>query len=542
MKPFTGTVRLARLALRRDRVQLPIWLLAVVAVMAASASSVVGLYPSEQERVALAVSSSASPVALMTNGLVSGTSLGATVAAQALLTVAVAAALMSTLAVVRHTRQNEETGRAELIGSAVVGHRAPLTAALVVVGAADLLLGLLAAATLVGIGLPVGGSVLSGAAIAGVGMVFASVAAVTAQVSETARGANGLAAAAVGAAFLLRAVGDAGGDVVAAGTRVVSAWPSWLSPIGWGQQTRPYDLDQWWVLGVMALTGALLVATAFALVAHRDLGAGLRATPPGPAEGDDRLLSPLGLAWRLQRGVLTAWLVAVLLLGATYGGAGDEVDDFLGDSEAAADLIEQLGGTGDLVDAYFAATFVFAAIAAAGYLVQAVLRMRAEEASGRLEPVLATSVARTRWMLGHILVATVGSIVLVGATGLASAVTYGWVVGDIGGQVAALAPAALAYAPATLAMGGVAVAAFGLWPRHAAAVSWGAFAGVLLLSLFGPLLDLPRLVLDLSPFSHVPGVLGGAVPLKPLGGLVAVAVAVATVGVLWFRRRDLTPS
>ncbi len=187
MKPFTGTVRLARLALRRDRVQLPIWLLAVVAVMAASASSVVGLYPTEQERVALAVSSSASPVALMTNGLVSGTSLGATVAAQALLTVAVAAALMSTLAVVRHTRQNEETGRAELIGSAVVGHRAPLTAALVVVGAADLLLGLLAAGTLVGIGLPVGGSVLSGAAIAGVGMVFAAVAAVTAQVSETAR-------------------------------------------------------------------------------------------------------------------------------------------------------------------------------------------------------------------------------------------------------------------------------------------------------------------------------------------------------------------
>ena len=364
-------------------------------------------------------------------------------ATQALLSLAMAAALMSTLAVVRHTRQNEETGRAELIGSAVVGHLAPLTAALLVVTGADLVVGPLSVAALVANGLPVGGSLLFGAAIAGAGIAFAAVAAVTAQVSETARGANGLAAAAVGVAFLLRAVGDAAGEVADGGTRMVSAWPSWLSPIGWAQQTRPYDLDQWWVLGLLMVFAAALVGLAFALTAPRDLGAGLRATRPGPASASARLLSPLGLAWRLQRGVLVSWLVAMVLLGVTYGGAAYEVDDFLVDNPEAADLIEQLGGTDDLVDAYFAATFVFAAIAAAGYVVQALLRMRAEEASGRLEPVLAAHVARTRWMAGHTVIAALGSTALVGAMGLASAVTHGLVVGDVAGQVAALAPAAL---------------------------------------------------------------------------------------------------
>ncbi len=74
---------------------------------------------------------------------------------------------MSTLAVVRHTRQNEETGRAELIGSAVVGHLAPLTAALLVVAGADLRPRALSMGVLVAIGLPASGSLLFGAAIAG---------------------------------------------------------------------------------------------------------------------------------------------------------------------------------------------------------------------------------------------------------------------------------------------------------------------------------------------------------------------------------------
>ena len=59
---------------------------------------------------------------------------------------AVLAALMSALAVVRHTRQNEETGRAELVGAAVVGRYAGLAAALIVTVGANIVLAVAARA------------------------------------------------------------------------------------------------------------------------------------------------------------------------------------------------------------------------------------------------------------------------------------------------------------------------------------------------------------------------------------------------------------
>jgi ABC-2 type transport system permease protein len=337
-------------------------------------------------------------------------------------------------------------------------------------------------------------------------------------------------------------VGDVAGDVAGGGTRTVSAWPSWLSPIGWAQQTRPYDLDQWWALTLVVVFSAGLVGLAFALTATRDVGAGLRAPRPGPASASARLSSPFGLAWRLQRGVLVSWLVALVVLGVTYGGAASEMDDFLVDNPEAADLFEQLGGTDDLVDAYFGFTFVFGAIAAAGYMVQALLRMRTEEASDRLEPVLAAHVARPRWMAGHTVIAALGATALLGGMGLASAVTHGLVVGDVAGQVQSLVPSALLRIPSALVVGGATVAIFGLWPRVAIGLSWGVFAVALVVSMFGPVLDLPQIVLDLSPFTHVPTATGRAAPVGALLTLLVVAAALAAVGFARFRRRDLAPS
>ena len=53
---------------------------------------------------------------------------------------------MSVQAVVRHTRQNEETGRAELVRAAVVGRYAALAAALVATVGADVALAMRAGA------------------------------------------------------------------------------------------------------------------------------------------------------------------------------------------------------------------------------------------------------------------------------------------------------------------------------------------------------------------------------------------------------------
>jgi len=296
------------------------------------------------------------------------------------------------------------------------------------------------------------------------------------------------------------------------------------------------------VFALFAVAIVALVAAAFALTSHRDVGAGLRAVPPGPAVAPRGLLSPIGLAWRLQRGVLLAWAVALVLTGASYGGLGNEVEDLVGSSDQTADLIEELGGSGNLVDAFFATTFIFGGLAVAGYAVQALLRMRSEESSGRLEPVLATGVSRPGWIWSHVAIAAVGSVGLLALMGLATGITFGLVAGDMGTRVAELLPAALVQAPAALAVAGLAVAIFGLVPRWAIPLSWAALALCLFMGLLGALVGLPQLLLDLSPFTHVPAAPAVDVSPGPLVALCVVAAGLAGAGLAWFRRRDLALS
>jgi ABC-2 type transport system permease protein len=539
MNGFTGTGVLLRLAIRRDRIQLPVWLLGLTGVFAASAASVTGLYDTEQARLSYATTTSASVVARAFNGLTSGPSLGAIVVVETYITLAVLAVLMSTFAVVRHTRQNEETGRAEMIESGVVGRYAALTAAITIAVGANAVLALLLFAVLVNAGLPVAGSALAGAAIAASGVAFTGVAAVAAQVAESARAANGLAAAALGLAFIGRASGDAFGGVSADGMSVVSSWPTWLSPLGWGPQVRPFVDNAWWLLGLPLGLFVVLTLLAYLLIGRRDLGTGLLPTRPGPATAAPALLSPLGLAWRLQRGVLLGWAVAVVVVGAVFGGIGDEVRSMTADNPEMADMLRQLGGGADLVDAFMSGMLGISALAIAAYTVQSLLRLRGEETGGHLEPVLATGVSRPAWLASHTLIAALGSALLLVLTGATAGLVYGLVIGDVSGQLPRLAGASLVWLPATLALGGFVLAAFGLAPRWTIPLAWTGLAVCLLMGQIGALLELPQAVLNASPFTHVPAVPGGDLSLTPLLWLVVTAAALGGLGLAAFRRRDL---
>ena len=125
MSAYAGTGRLIRLAARRDRIQLPdldprlrrrCWRPARPPSPTSS--------PTEQSRVTALRGAGGSPAVLLMRGVPVGTDLGALVNFRNLAFMLVLAALMSTFAVVRHTRQNEETGRAELIGAGAVGRHA----------------------------------------------------------------------------------------------------------------------------------------------------------------------------------------------------------------------------------------------------------------------------------------------------------------------------------------------------------------------------------------------------------------------------------
>jgi ABC-2 type transport system permease protein len=544
MQQFTGTWRLIRLALRRDRIKLPVWIFALALVLAANVPAVTALYgKSMAEQVTYAASIAPSMSGRIFGGPVGGPDIGAIVLNETFLFMAIAVVFMSTLTVVRHTRQNEETGRSELIGAGIVGRSAGLAAALIVAIGANILLSLLIYAGLLANGLEPAGSLGTAAALGAIGIAFAGVAAVTAQISESARGANSLAAAVLGVAFLLRAVGDALGNLTADKLAVVSAWPSWLSPLGWVQQIHPYTLQRWWIFGLAAAFTTAAIGAAFYLNSHRDLGAGLLATRKGPAHAPKALLGAgaFGLVRRLQRGVLRGWAVGIGVMGLTVGLVGKEYADMFLENEDVAKYLESVGGTGRFEDIYFAAMMAIMGIAIAGYALQALQRLRSEEAGGQLEGILSTAVSKQRWALGHVAYTAAGAVALLALLGVSGGLTYVLIVPEAQtSYIWSIVGAALAQAPAVLAVMGFAVALFGLSPRAVIAVTWSAFGALLLLSQFGAILKLPQWVMNVSPFTHLTAVPAKSPAWEAMAILLGAALALGAIGIAAFRRRDIT--
>ena len=531
MSTLQGTRGLVRLILRRDRWLLPLWVLLLALLPVYQAAAIDQLYSTPAQLRDLYGTVVSTPGLLAMLGPVFGATLGAiTVWRSGIVFVIVG--LASLFTVIRHTRTDEEAGRRELLGATVVGRNAPLAAALLVTFAADLLLGALLAAGMLGLGLPAAGSLAYGLSMTAVGVVFAAVGAVTAQLAEGAGRARGIGLGVLGLAYLLRAAGDTGGADSGFG------WLSWLSPIGWAQQTRAYAGERWWVLALPAVLLVVLVAAAFALLARRDVGAGIVQARPGPASAAPSLRSPLALAWRLQRASLLAWTAGLAVMGAVIGSVADSVNHMGGESAGLKDLLQRLGGEKALSDAYIASAMVVFALAAAGYGIQATLRLRAEEEGLRAESVLATSVGRLQWAGSHLLFGLLGPAVALLAAGLAEGVVYGLVGGDVGHELPRVLAGALVQLPAVLVLSGVAMALFGLLPRLTP-VSWAALAVSAFLVLLGPLVRLSQWLLDLAPFSHIPKVPGAAVSATPLVWLLAAAAALAAAGLGGFRRRDL---
>lgn len=527
MNTLTGTGALIRLALRRDRLWLLPWVLGIVILGAATASSFAELYPTVGSRMGLAATAQTNPALLSLVGRgYELTTIGGLTAWRLAVFAAVLAALMNIFLVVRHTRADEESGRTELVGSAVVGRRAGLSAALVVAGIADLVLVLLLAAGLSSsAGLPVSGSLALAAGIGLVGAVFAGLTAITAQAATTGRGASGAAGALLGLAFLIRAAGD-----------VTDNGLGWLSPLGWVSRLRPFAGEQWWVLGLFAMVALLAVGASFLLARRREYGAGLLASRPGRSTAAPSLSGPLGLAWRLQRGAILGWCLGFVLVGAALGGVARDVGDLLRDSPEVVEIVEQLGGADSLVDAYLTTTYGLMGLLGSAYVVSSMLRLRHEETSGYAEALLATPLARLGWAGGHVVVAAAGASTMMLSIGATSGVIHGLRVGDVGGQLGRLTLAALAQTPAVWVIGAVTALLVGWLPR-AASAAWGVLLACVVLGQFGSILQLPVGLIDLSPFGHTPGV--GQLSLAPIAVLTTIALVLVGGGLLALRRRDI---
>lgn len=525
---FTGTRRLVWLVLRRDRFRIALWLFGLVGLMAVSASSIVALYTTPQELESYARTVRGNSALIIQAGPGYGLdepTVGAVVMNETSLWLFVAAALMNVFLVVRHTRTEEESGRAELVRAAPVGRHAALASAMIGALVVNATVAAANVVALVAFEQPIPGSVAFGASMVGVGMVFAGVAAVTAQVASGTRAALAVGGLVIGLAFVLRAIGDVGNGVL-----------SWASPIGWAQAIRPYADERWWVLALPLSATVVLVVGARALQDHRDYGSGLVEPRVGRPGAPASLSSSLGLALRLQRGALVGWAIGLGALAFFYGLVADQAEQIIEDNPDMAEFFAQLG-VASVTDAFLSTAMLIMALFATGFTVSSVLRLRTEEVAGRADSVLAAPVGRRRWAASHLVVALVGTLMVAAVIGAAMGLGAAIVLGDAG-RIGQLLGAGLVMVPAMWVLAGLTVLLYGVGARWAVA-AWAGVAWVFVAALFGSVLDLPQWALNSSPFQHVPALPAAPLSWLPLVLLTLLAAISITAGLAALDRRDL---
>jgi ABC-2 type transport system permease protein len=528
--PFTGTGHLLRLIVRRDRIRLPLWLVGLGGMIAISALAVPPIYDTPEKVAGYARAVGTSAVSYLMSGRQAAIdTIGGIVANEISQVAQLGICLMVTFLVVRHTRAEEETGLAELLRSTELGRHAATLAALIYAVTGALLIGLITTGSMLAAGLELVGSATYGAGLTLLGLCYATVGLVAAQLATSARGALGIAGAAIAIGYLVRGVG----------AMQDNEWV-WASPFGWAQRMDAFGAEQWWpALLLLTVTAALLGLTAW-LTAHRDFNGGVLHTRPGRPRASRLLGTPVGLAARLQHGLLIGWAIGLTALGVLYGAVIPTIPDLVASNP---DIAEVIGASADaeqaLIDAFLRYIFLFMAVVSTAFAVSSVLRLRSEEESGRAEIVLATKVTRVAWMLGTLVVAGLGATLLSLLMGIGLAAGYSsgmgeWdqVVAQLGGQ--------LSYLPGVLVLAAVTAAIVGLVPR-AALAAWALVAYVFFQVMLGETLRLADGVDGISPFWHLPGLPVDTFTPWPAVVELALTAVLVLIGLWGYQRRDIAP-
>jgi ABC-2 type transport system permease protein len=525
VRALTGVRALLPVALRQNVRGIGPWVAGVTALSASSILAYDLIFPDPADRAQLAKTLGGNPALALIFGPARDLSTADGFNAwRAGMLGAFFTALMAIFTVVRNSRADEDSGQAELLASGVMTRAARLALAVLIASLASLAVGVVSFLVTVACGGGVTSTLILAATFTASGLMFAGVAAVTAQVASDAGTATSLAVATAGVCFVVRGYVD---------TSDTADWASWLSPFGWLELTKPASGNDPWPLLAALAFAVLATLLAFALQARRDFGQGLISPGRGPARAG-RTGSLTGLAVRLNRGSMLAWLIAFVALGLVLGSLVTSVSGELADNPVFAQLAAASGGS-SLVFGFLVTILQIAGLIAAVFGVQVVMRIYTEEVEYRVEPLLAGAVKRSAYLASNAGVAFLAPSLayLIGGTAIAAVAGTDDTVSfpDVVAQT-------LVTLPAVWVLIALALTAVGARPALRA-IGWLGIVASFGLTLLGPTFKLPDWALGISPLHHVPDVTADSPGWLALGVLVAIAAALTFAGFAGFRRREV---
>lgn len=529
---MTGFGTVLRLAWRRNRMFYTLWILGLASLMPATVTKYHDVVPDAAAGALMLAQLAANPTmrAMLGPAFDLGSAGGFAFWRVGTFTAA-GAAMMAALGVIRATRDEEENGRVELIRSGAVSRSVPLAVGLFLGVASSLVCGLVIGASMVALTSPAAGGWASGIGVGLTGAMFAAVAAVVAQVFESARTARVWSVGILlGGLYLVRAMVDAS-------RTTPDAW-TWAMPLDWAALARPYADERWWVFAFPAILTVALSVLAFRLEALRDHGAGLRQPKLGAAVAAPYLSNAAGLSWRLQRTGILGWVIAIVVSAVGMGSISLSMDSFLSANDALADMLRRMGGgAGALQTAFFVAILSIMATVVTMSGVLVLSRMRQEEDTGRSEVMLATGTSRWYYALCTVVPAVVLPMVLLVLTGLLMPVAQAQHDGSLD-LVGTYTGAAAAFLPGVVLVIGVATFLIGWAPRWFG-LTWAVVGWTIVVSWLLPLFDVPEWVLKLQPWGNLPHLPTDQMTWGAFLVTLAIGVVLLVLGVAGYRRRDI---
>lgn len=528
---FYQSGKVLRFFVKRERFKLAVWIMSITAVNVLVALAFSGLYQSDEERQVMAETmENPAMLALVGRGYgLDDYTTGAMLSHQMLVITMVIVAVMSILLVTRLTRGDEENNQLEVLLALPVGRLSPSLSAILVLVFANGLLGFASAFGLAFLGLDsidFIGSLAFGLALSISGIFFGSVTLLTAQLSNNQRGAMLLSYAVLGFSYMLRAVGDAGDLFI-----------SYLSPLGLLSETRAFVDNQFYPMAIILIFSILTIGVSLYLRERRDLGSGLLPDKKGKREAGKFLKTLPGFLIDQQKLPLYSWMVAMLLIGLSYGSVLGDLEGFLTENE----VILQILGTSEesnLTEQFISVIMKVVAIIATIPAMMVFHRLKSEEKSARLDHFLARPLSRIRVFSHYIGFAFFTSILML-KIGIISLAGVGILVLDEPIGFMTMFFAQLVYLPAIWVVISLMVFIYGLLGKWDG-LGWFYLLFSFLTIYLGDLLELPAFIMGISPFTHVPELPNESFTLLPLVILSLISVLLSMIGLYGFNRRDIT--
>jgi len=430
-------------------------------------------------------------------------------------------------------RGEEDAGRWELFLAGQTTKRRAAAQALVGLGSAlATMFSVTAVVTILAGRLPaahfsVGAALFFAAALVSGGAMFLAIGALTSQLSATRGQSATIAAAVLGAAYVVRVFADSSNAL---------GWLRWLTPLGWIEELRPLADPQPMALIPIVVCVLACAGLTILLAGRRDLNASLVHESEGRLGETRWLRGPTSLALRLSRPAALAWLAGIIAFSVLFGSVARSTVSVLGSSPAFTAALGRLG-VHAATEGYLSFALFLVDVLIAVFAATQIGAIRDEEAAGRLDNLLCRPVPRARWLGGRLFV----SVCVVVLAGLLAG--FGTWLGATTHHTYAPLPNLLAAGvnatiPGVFVLGAGALV-FGVRPRFSAVAAYGVVAWSFLIDLIGSLIKGLDWLRDSSVFTHLKLAPATNPDWATATVIILLGVGMAALGLVAFQKRDI---